>query len=71
MKRIVTLLAGVSILFALVSCGGKNKAEKTELSEVQKIVKQAQGMSMEELAKKAIEESNGKRFYGVTGRTFF
>lgn len=65
MKRIVTLLAGVSILFALVSCGGKNKAEKTELSAVQKIIQQAQGMSMEELAKKAIEESNGKRFYGV------
>ena len=31
----------------------------------QSIIKQAEGMSMEELAKKAIEESNGKMFYGV------
>ena len=29
------------------------------------IIKEAEGMSMEELAKKAIEESNGKTFYGV------
>lgn len=35
------------------------------LSEIEKIIKEAQNMSMEELAKKAIEESNGKTFYGV------
>lgn len=35
------------------------------LSEVEKIIKEAEGMTMEELAKKAIEESNGKTFYGV------
>ena len=29
------------------------------------IIKEAEGMTMEELAKKAIEESNGKTFYGV------
>ena len=34
-------------------------------SDVEKIIKEAEGMSMEELAKKAIEESNGKTFYGV------
>ncbi len=32
---------------------------------LKKIIKEAEGMSMEELAKKAIEESNGKTFYGV------
>ena len=35
------------------------------LTEVQKIIKEAEGMTMEELAKKAIEESNGQILYGV------
>ena len=46
---------------ALTGCGSK----KEEKSEVQKIIEQAQNMSLEELARKAIEESNGKQFYGV------
>ena len=41
------------------------KADDGNLSEVEKIIKEAESMSMEELAKKAIEESNGKTFYGV------
>lgn len=36
-----------------------------ELSEVEKIIQEAQGMSFEDLCKKAIEESNGKTLYGV------
>ena len=39
--------------------------DDSNLSDVEKIIKEAEGMSMEELAKKAIEESNGKTFYGV------
>ena len=35
------------------------------LTPTQKIIKEAEGMTLEELAKKAIEESNGKMFYGV------
>ncbi len=35
------------------------------LTETQKIIKEAEGMTLEELAKKAIEESNGATFYGV------
>ena len=35
------------------------------LSQVQKIIKEAEGMTMEELAKNAIAESNGKTLYGV------
>ena len=31
-----------------------------ELTATQKIIKEAEGMTLEELAKKAIEESNGK-----------
>ena len=41
------------------------KTDDADLSDVEKIIKEAEGMSMEELAKKAIEESNGKTFYGV------
>ena len=39
--------------------------EDENLSEIEKIIKEAEGMTLEELAKKAIEESNGKTFYGV------
>ena len=44
----------------------ETEAPKEEnLSGIDAIIKEAEGMSMEELAKKAIEESNGKTFYGV------
>ena len=36
-----------------------------DLTPTQQIIQEAQGMTLEELAKKAIEESNGKMFYGV------
>jgi hypothetical protein len=45
--------------------GAAAPAAPAELSGVQKIIEEAQGMSMEDLAKKAIEESNGKTFYGL------
>ena len=50
------------------SSGGNTSAgtqTPTDLTETQKIIQEAQGMTLEELAKKAIEESNGKMFYGV------
>ena len=44
----------------------ETEARKEEnLTGIDAIIKEAEGMSMEELAKKAIEESNGKTFYGV------
>ena len=44
----------------------ETEAPKDEnLTGIDAIIKEAEGMSMEELAKKAIEESNGKTFYGV------
>ncbi len=50
----------------LAGCGEKKDSKpKGEESAIDKIIKEAQGMSMEQLAKKAIEESNGKTFYGV------
>ena len=39
--------------------------DTANMSEVQKIIAEAETMSLEELAKKAIAESNGKMFYGV------
>ena len=55
---------------AFVGCGGgksasTEKGAALELSAVQQVIREAQGMTLEELAKKAIEESNGKTFYGV------
>lgn len=43
----------------------ENKEENENLTATQKIIKEAENMTMEELAKKAIEESNGQTFYGV------
>ena len=43
----------------------QNTEPEENLTAVQKIIKEAEGMTLEELAKKAIEESNGKMFYGV------
>ena len=43
----------------------EEKAEAVELTGIDAIIAEAETMSMEELAAKAIEESNGKTFYGV------
>ena len=45
--------------------GTPERGEPAELTPTQKIIAEAEGMTLEELAKKAIEESNGKMFYGV------
>jgi len=43
----------------------KKPAEEVKLTATQQIIKEAEGMTLEELAKKAIEESKGATFYGV------
>ena len=66
MKKILALLLALAMVFSLAACGVKKETPTTDnLSEVQKIIQEAQGMTLEELAQKAIEESNGKKFYGV------
>lgn len=69
MKKLITLILAMVMVFALAGCGGSKEeakpAKQTKQSEVQKIIQQAQGMTLDELAKKAIEESNGKKFYGL------
>ncbi len=64
MKRIVALLLALVLCLSMVACTG-NKDKDKELSATQKIIQEAEGMTLEELAKKAIAESNGKKFYGV------
>lgn len=63
MKKSLCLVLSAVMILSVAACGGAKTSGKS--SAVQSIVKQAEGMSMEELAKKAIEESNGKMFYGV------
>ena len=61
MKKIVSLILSLIMVLsclAFASCGKKK-------SEVQKIIDQAQTMTLEELALKAYEESNGKTFSAV------
>ena len=43
----------------------ESAAPAAELSGIDAIIAEAEGMTMDELAQKAIEESNGKTFYGV------
>lgn len=66
-KQLVVLLLSLCLIFGtFVGCGSSGDGNESKSdSEVQKIIKEAEGMTMEELAKKAIEESNGKTFYGV------
>ena len=73
-KRLVSLLLAACMALTLVACGGDTAPAgdeggsddaAAELTATQKIIQEAQGMTLEELAQKAIEESNGKMFYGV------
>ena len=65
MKKFVLVLMVLCLAFSVFANGAQEAAKTEELSAVQQIIKQAESMTMEELAKKAIEESNGATFYGV------
>ncbi len=65
MKKLLMIMLAALLALTLVGCGKKEEAPADNQSEVQKIIAEAQGMTLEELAQKAIEESNGKTFYGV------
>lgn len=62
MKRLISMLLALCMVMSLVVCTAASAAAKTD---VKAIIEQAQGMTLEELAKKAIEESNGGKFFGV------
>ena len=60
MKKVFALMLALVMVLALVPA-----AFAAEDSEVKKVIAEAQGLTLEELCKKAIEESNGATFYGV------
>ncbi|MCR5731933.1 MAG: hypothetical protein K6G51_03205 [Sphaerochaetaceae bacterium] len=68
MKKILSVMLIALLVCSAVFANGSSetKAEPVKvLTPTQSIIKQAEGMTMEELAKKAIAESNGATFYGV------
>ena len=67
MKKFVAIMLALVMVLGLVACGGSATPANTDAkdSAVKQIIKEAQGMTLEELCKKAIEESNGATFYGV------
>lgn len=65
MKKLLALVLATVLCVATFSLVACNPTTEKELTATQKIIQEAQGMSLEELGRKAIEESNGKTFYGV------
>lgn len=76
-KRVTSVIvAATMMVLTFAGCGKSNSSDTTAtpenksdggatLTETEKIIKEAETMTLEELAKKAIAESNGKTFYGV------
>lgn len=60
-KTCLTLITIFLVMF-FVGCHKKNN---TKLTETQKIIKEAEQMDFVDLCKKAIAESNNKKFFGV------
>ena len=65
MKKIIAVMLAFVMVLGLVACGGSDKPAAKNDSNVQKVIQEAEGLTLEELCKKAIEESNGATFYGV------
>ena len=57
--------AGTSAGSSAPAGGEPQPQPSADLTPTQQIIQEAQGMTLEELAQKAIEESNGKTFLGV------
>ena len=64
-KRFLIFALLLTTVGVLVACNDEEKSAVAELTETDKIIAQAQNMSFRELSLKAIEESNGKTFYGL------
>ena len=62
MKKLISMVLVVCMVLAIAVSGATRASAETD---VKAIIAEAQNMTLEELAKKAIEESNGKMFYGV------
>ena len=77
-KRFLTAVLSGIMAVSLAGCGGASapaagasasasavSTAAAELTGVDAIIAEAEGMSLDELCAKAIEESNGKTFYGL------
>ncbi len=62
MKKMLAMLLALSMLFVMAVPAF---AAEGDLSPVEQVIKEAEGMTLEELAQKAIEESNGATFNAV------
>lgn len=65
MRRIIALLLTVTMIGAMLQGCAKTTQSNNEKNEVQKIIEQAEKMTLKELYQKAIEESKGKTMYGI------
>ena len=61
MKKIISVLSIALLLLAISSCGGKSEKNSTVL----KVIKEAEGMTLDQLFEKAYQESNGKVLKGL------
>ena len=61
MKKIISVLSIALLLLAISSCGGKSEKNNTVL----KVIKEDEGMTLDQLFEKAYEESNGKVLKGL------
>ncbi|MDR1852779.1 MAG: hypothetical protein LBR21_09085 [Propionibacteriaceae bacterium] len=65
MRRSLALLSVVALAFPLAACSSGESGSGAADSELSAVIAQAQGLSSQELYKKAIEESKGKTMYGI------
>lgn len=63
-NRFLGFVVAAIAALALVGCN-KTTTKAVELTATQKVIAEAEGMTLHELAVKAIAESNGKEFFGV------
>ena len=54
MKKFICLLMSALLVFSMTACTNNGGGQEDSQSAVQKIIAEAQNMSLEELAKKAI-----------------
>ena len=61
----IVLTAALALVLTGCAAGQSPSAKDSATAALQGLITQAQGMSSEDLYKKAIEESNGKTMYGI------
>ena len=64
-KKIFVFTLLFAALFTVAACNDDEKSAVATETKTDKIIAEAQNMSFKELSLKAIEESNGKTFYGL------